>query len=220
MRVSQTSRVGVRIYEIIFLGYSNPRSSLILPANAIWVGSGGGLHNVAMNWSDIETTKLMIRHTPSRAFTPTDYLTVSLYDFGGSGGGNQWFRLAARDNTKYYFTDTAPVAIPPTSPQDPRVDGYDNSWRKSAIVSWNPASRDPDGMDSEITYELNRATSTAERFPDDTWKRVGAIDTGDGSGRKYNYMNATSGTPFMFGVRAVDEFGYASTVATTAVWEL
>lgn len=195
-------------------------STLILPDDPTRVGSSGGIDNYAMRWSDIETGKLMIRHDPpAKAFTSADYLTVSMYDFGGSGGGNQWFLFAAADNTKYYFTDVAPVSSPPTSPTDAAVDRYDAA-RSEAIIGWNPVSTDPDGMNRDIGYEINRATSTAvERFPDAEWVRFTRGASGSNSPNfLYTFSFAVSGETYVFGVRAVDEFGYVSSVATTSAY--
>ncbi|MDO8584638.1 MAG: lamin tail domain-containing protein, partial [bacterium] len=194
------------------------RYSLILPDDATRVGSSGGIDNSAMRWSDIEIGKFMIRHeVPPRPFTSADYVMVSIYDFAGSGGGNQWFRFAAADKTKYYFSDVAPVTAPPTPPASALVERYDAGLSK-AVIGWDPSSTDSDGMNREIGYEVNRATSTAvERFPDNEWVRFTQGVAGANSPDfKYTYSFATSSNTYVFGVRAVDEFGYVSSVATTA----
>lgn len=199
------------------------RNSLVLPDDAARVGSSGGIDNVALQWSGIEADmtrspqarKLMLVHAPlAKTFTTADYITVSFYDFGGSGGGNQWFRFAAADDTKYRFYESAPVNQPPTAPLDAVVDRYDGT---NAIVGWNPVSTDPDGIDREIAYEVNRATSTAERFFDNTWVRFTRnVPGAKGPAYFYTPVTALPGETYIFGIRAVDEFGYVSAVATTA----
>ncbi|MBI2406231.1 MAG: hypothetical protein HYV25_01450, partial [Candidatus Harrisonbacteria bacterium] len=110
---------------------------------------------------------------------------------------------------------------PPSPPASALVERYEAGLSK-AVIGWDPSSTDPDGLNREIGYEVNRATSTAvERFPDNEWVRFTQGVAGTNSPNfKYTYSFATTGQAYIFGVRAVDEFGYVSSVATTAVWQL
>ena len=77
------------------------RRSLILPDIPERYGNQGGLQNFAFNYEVIDRDKMIRLKTTDQA----EYLTVAVYDFYQSGGGNQSFKLNIASKRKFFWQE-------------------------------------------------------------------------------------------------------------------
>lgn len=203
--------------EIIPVVYTNcsgskaSRHSLILPDNKDRCSpTGGGLNVASFNLDNLMEDKLINLKTSFTkdeiSLTSDDYLSVAYYSFYKSGRGSQDFKLAAVDTTKFNFNEQGDVTKSPvmaTSSVSTSLD-KDSSF---LTVSWDSAT-DIDSKDSSLNYDINFSPQSG--LDGDLWRTVSST---------LSYEKQTApGDEFLIGVRAQDEFGNYSNIATTT-WE-
>jgi len=184
----------------------NTVHSLPFPLASEWCSTvGGGLHTSALIYGSLEDKHLLVRPVSlvdQSNFSSSDYVTVGYYDLSDTGGGRQDFTLIAVDETKYYFQDVTP------SQKNPIIVGeITKSFDESSslfTLSWNSAT-DDDTLDSKIMYDLDFATST-NTSP--TWMTTSSMPT--------YQRHVKSGDDFIISIRARDDFGNISFIATTS----
>ncbi|HUX35602.1 MAG TPA: lamin tail domain-containing protein [Candidatus Paceibacterota bacterium] len=184
-------------------GGSGSNSKIIFPLNDASCVPGP-LSAGAYSFRKLEDSRLVVplsSSTSDVSFSENDYITLAFYDFGGGGGGSQWFNLAAVDKTKYYFKDALQNQNAPTMPENFSVN-YDNT-RGKLNLSWS-SSTDSDTLDYLIKYEINYSTSSV--FSDSDWQSVSTLLS---TSTIPVYPNS-----YKIGVRAVDDFNNASAPAT------
>ena len=185
-----------------------PVGSFIFPLGAEWCGLGGGLNSSSFDYTKLEDKHFIIHSASSSAelgFSSNDYITIAYYAFESSGGDSQNLSLVAIDDTKFFFQDDPPsqyapeIGIPMVS--------FDEMGSKLS-VSWNRGS-DLDSIDSELVYELNFTplVGTSTILDEILWNT---------STTQLLYEKTVAPTDaFLLGVRARDDFGNISSVATT-----
>ncbi|MBI3046029.1 MAG: lamin tail domain-containing protein [Candidatus Harrisonbacteria bacterium] len=185
----------------------NPeRYSLILPDTAARCSNGGGVENSALQFSNLEDPHLLLElatTTDGVTFTNSDFVAVGLYSFYQSGGGDQKFKLAALDRTKYYFQASAPTHQAPIFNGSLEIN-FDAS-QSELNLNWQNAS-DSDTLENLINYEINYSTTT--ELADWAWQNNSSSITANKA--------VSAGDSFLIGVRAKDDFGNYSSVATTS----
>jgi hypothetical protein len=194
----------LRLYYRSCHGGTGPQYSLILPSNQ-YSCQGGGLISGAYSWFLLEDRRLFVNTADTAAdvtYSPSDYVTVAFYDFDHGGGGEQVFSLAAVDVTPHYFQNSPSASAPPTAPVN--VTTTFNAFSLTLTASW-PGSTDLDTRDALVAYRFNATTSGV--LADAAWQSVG---TGLSKTIDVVYLNT-----YTLGVRAVDDFGNTSAVATT-----
>ncbi|MFH1759263.1 MAG: lamin tail domain-containing protein [Patescibacteria group bacterium] len=129
----------------IYVG-NTKRQSLILPTAPDGYGSSGGIKNQAYNYSLIEDGIV-------RFYIEDDveYLTMAVYDFYQSGGGQQSFRLKVIDSEKYYWQEDAPNYQPPMLTGDLSFN-FDKQ-NSLLVIDWPDAS-DADSRDQLLVYDV------------------------------------------------------------------
>lgn len=184
----------------------NAVHSLPFPLASEWCSTvGGGLHTSALTYGSLEDKHLLIRPVSlvdQSNFSSNDYITIGYYDLSDTGGGRQDFTLVAVDETKYYFQNAKPLQKNPVI-----VGEITKSFNESSsllTLSWNGAT-DDDTLDSKIIYDLDFATST-DAIP--TWTTTSSLPT--------YQKHVGSGDNFVISLRARDDFGNISEVATTS----
>ncbi|MFH0806506.1 MAG: lamin tail domain-containing protein [Candidatus Brennerbacteria bacterium] len=144
----------------------------------------------------------------------TDYLTAAFYDFWPYSVPRM-FSLVAVDKTKYYFRDTPPVHAAPVLNSSTTVDFDEPNSR--LVVRWEAAT-DPDTLDSALAYEIN--FSPGGTLDEMRWQSASPQPRAQADNLppiSYNYPRTVSpGDAFAIGVRAKDEFGDVSNVATSS----
>jgi len=191
------------VYRGCYGGPDASHSSLLIPWNRHSCQQGGPL-SFAFHADNLEDQRFAVeasRNTGSGDFSPGDYITLAFYDFGGGGGGEQRFGLAAVDKTKYYFQTSTPPQASPSTPANLSLN-FDE-FHSALNLTWS-GSADEDTLDYLITYEINYSTSSV--FNDSEWQSVG--------NRKAATVEVVFGNSYMVGVRAVDDFRNVSAPAT------
>ncbi len=185
---------GVGVYSIPF------------PLSSEWCSTvGGGLHVSALSYGSLEDKHLLIRPTAlvdQSNFSSSDYITVGYYDLSDTGGGRQDFTFVASNETKYYFQDAKPLQKGPVISGDV-TKSFDES-SSLLTLSWNGAT-DEDTLDSRIMYDLNFAMSSDAEV---VWNATSSLP-------KYQ-RHVESGDNFVISLRARDDFGNVSQIATTS----
>ncbi len=148
-------------------------------------------------------------------------MTIAYYDYYGYAA--ETFLRVATDARKYFFQDPAPFNASPTNPGniaigDSLLIGYPSPHIE---IAWDQ-SFDPDGHDDAVFYEINSivGTSSPPVFDDDAWVRAPIWATAQDPPviglRFHSPQPVVRGETYMYGVRAVDERGIVSAVATTS----
>ncbi|MFH1192759.1 MAG: lamin tail domain-containing protein, partial [Candidatus Jorgensenbacteria bacterium] len=144
----------------------------------------------------------------------TDYLTAAFYDLWPYSVPRT-FRLVAADATKYYFRGAAPAHAAPVLPASSTVSFDEPNSR--IVVRWEAAT-DPDTLDSVLAYEINFSPGSA--LDEVRWQSAGSQPSAqidDQTFISYRFVRTVSpGDAFAIGVRAKDEFGNVSNVATSS----
>lgn len=187
-------------------GEENSVYSLPFPLSSEWCGAvGGGLQTSALTYASLEDKHLLI-HLALPAdqlnFSLNDYVTVGYYDLSDTGGGRQDFTFVAADETKNYFQNTKPSQKSPVIAGE--ITKSFNEASSLLTLSWNGAT-DEDTLDSKVVYDLSFTTSTD----------AGEIWTATSSSPTYQ-KHVASGDDFIISLRARDDFGNISEVATTS----
>jgi len=165
----------------------------------------GGLGSGAYTPNDLQNRRLFVKTeatVDALALTPTDFVTFAFYDLDHGGSGVQAFRLAAVDAARYHFQTSTPASAAPTVPTD--LATIFDPFYSIITVLWH-GSTDLDTKNNSLTYQINYSTSSA--LSDTGWQLVGtplATSTG------VTFPNA-----YTIGVRAMDDFGNVSAIATT-----
>lgn len=201
LAVSDGSNVHIN-YDGCAGGDGNP-SELIFPLDSASC-IPGPLSAGAYNFAKLEDARFTIplsSSTSDVSFSPTDFVTLAFYDFGGGGGGSQRLRLAAVDKTKYHFQTVPAAQFSPPTPGD--FSAAFNAVSGVLNLKWS-SSTDADTRDAFITYELNVSTSSA--LADSAWDPVGTS------------VFSTSIIPqypnsYKLGIRAKDDWGNVSAPA-------
>lgn len=180
--------------------------SIPFPLASEWCSTvGGGLHTSALTYGSLEDKHLLIRPVSlvdQSNFSSSDYITVAYYDLSDTGGGRQDFTFIASNETKYYFQGSKPLQKAPVISGD-ITKSFDEA-SSFLTLSWNGAT-DEDTLDSKIMYDLNFATSSDAEV---TWNTTSSLPT-------YR-RHVESGDNFIISLRARDDFGNVSQIATTS----
>ena len=163
-------------------------------------GIGGGLNNSSflLPTEDGHLTLTIYPHASSTS----DYLTIGYYDFCNSGGGHQTLCFVAADQIHYEYLSSRPAQESPTAPT---ITSSTFSEASGALTIKFTSSTDADTPNSSITYEINYTTSSA--LDAGGWRSAGTNFT-------YSFTPAFPQSPYLIGVRAKDDFGNLSAVAT------
>ncbi|MDP3729330.1 MAG: lamin tail domain-containing protein [bacterium] len=173
----------------------------------------GGILNSSLSWYQrLEDSNIIISLEDAEAFPiDGDYITTALY--AQSIGNIQ--RLIAVDRTKYFFSTTTPAHIPPTQPKN--IEIIFNALKSSLLVIWN-RSTDGDMYDNWLMYEVNY-TKYGTVFDDALWQKpLAYADAGEQEiihGRGYAKIPVEPNSTYTIGIRAKDDFGAYSSIATT-----
>ncbi|KKT90696.1 MAG: hypothetical protein UW92_C0030G0024, partial [Candidatus Jorgensenbacteria bacterium GW2011_GWA2_45_13] len=185
-----------------------PVGSFIFPLGAEWCGLGGGLKSSSFDYTKLEDKHFIIHSASSSAelgFSSNDYITIAYYAFESSGGDSQNLSLVAVDDTKFFFQNNPPSQYAPEL--GVFLSSFDEPNAK-LIVSWDRGS-DLDSIDSELVYELNFTplVGTSTILNEILWNT---------STTQLLYeKTVTPADAFLLGLRARDDFGNMSSVATT-----
>ncbi|MFH0712292.1 MAG: lamin tail domain-containing protein [Candidatus Jorgensenbacteria bacterium] len=134
----------------------------------------------------------------------TDYITAAYYDYSSLEG----FKLVAVDKTKYYFQNSPPTHNPPSPPADLTVDSYTTDSSTSTVqISWNH-STDLDSLDGNISYESS--------WEDINWEPIVPVG-GANPSKFFAALSVALGSTSTVHIRAVDDLGTVSAVATTTL---
>lgn len=197
------------IFGIVYkncAGNLKSQNSIIFPTSNEWCGPGGGLQTESMSSEFLEDKHIIINSDVKSSdikLTESDYITVAFYDFSNSGGGRQDLSLVAIDFTKRYFQNEKPAQKSPNF--DVEISEGFETKNSTLTLSWPPAN-DEDTIDSKLSYEINFSTST--EFDDNLWKRSDS--------ENHHSLIVSPDDSFLIGVRAKDDFGNVSSVATTS----
>lgn len=174
--------------------------SLILPDASDKCGLGGGLHNKALLWSELEDLHVLVKNTAAPG-EEDDFITLAFFALYQTGGGNQTLKLVAVDATRYEFQADTPAH---DAPAPPALElSFDEN--KVALAVSVGTTTDADTLDANIAYELNYATSSA--LDESAWQALG-------SGRSKTF-SVDPAAAYLIAARAVDDFGTVSAYATT-----
>lgn len=170
----------------------------LIPLGAEWCSAeGGGLYPRAFNWSRLEDNHALIKIDP---LNDGDYISVGYYDKNGSGH----FELVAIDTTEWYSQVERPTQNTPELSGDIEV-SFDID--QSQITLTLPMASDDDSIDSELVYEINFSPNATSTLDDVLWNATTTAS---------EYIKSVApGDAFLIGVRAKDDFGNLSGVATT-----
>ena len=162
----------------------------------------GGIRHDRLVFSKIGTTSIIVAtQTKPAPYNEGDYVTMAFYGRYNPTPGEQ-FKLIAIDKTHHAYQ-----AEPPRH-ESPQMDGAINtSFDKTGAlltVNWSQAA-DVDTKNDLLTYEVNFSTSS--EFADGAWQSNG-VGTGFTKGVAPDDL-------WLIGVRAKDEFGGYSNIATT-----
>jgi len=191
------------VVSLSYIRCSGPGSThsdnfLLLPEGDHCSIFGGGLY--PQGFSGLEDSHFIISITipaGSGPITTSTYVTTAFYDWESRSGPYAGFRLVAVDKQGYYFQSSIPSSAPPNPPADITVQFDDLHSRLN--LSW-PASRDPDSLDDNLSYEVNYSTST--EFSTSSWQSAGNNMTAT--------VPVTFGNSYKLGMRAIDDFGNVS----------
>ncbi len=173
----------------------------ILPLGSGWCSSqGGDLYPRAFDWSRLEDFHAIIYTDEIGA---GDYISVAYYDRNGSGH----FELVATDKAKWFAQAEKPLQRVPELSGDI---GIEFNGSESKITLSLPSASDSDSIDSELVYEINFSPNATSALDEALWNATTTTD---------EYIKAVApGDAYLIGVRARDDFGNLSGVATTT-WE-
>lgn len=211
--------------DVRYLDYGGENGGgkmLLLPDVPAANFSFNGAAPVSIRFTEIEDGRMHLRHEfDGHVFTPADFLTLAYYDY--AGGSQDSFRIVARDVTHYFFRTSLPENIPPGIPGNILVETY-FPLDRLAVLSWDRVA-DSDGRDARVRYEVNitlASTSSPPVFLDQNW--ASALEVGYQGVEPNHNMRfhaaaiADRGSAYVFGVRARDEMGAVSDVATSSVY--
>lgn len=179
--------------------------SLTIPLGDEWCEGGGGLASSALDFKRLEDDHLLVRSASTTdAFAQSGYFTLAYYTLKDSGGGRQDLALVALDRTRYPFQPAPPSQNAPHMRMIST--SYDPAGGK-LLVSWEAAT-DLDSIDDDLVYELNFTPTSESNVPaDDLW-------TASTTALSYE-RTVVPNERLLIGVRARDDFGNVSNVATT-----
>ncbi len=187
---------GYRLNDSLLVKYDNCQGSETAAASLVLPDSKEScdaapttVRQLGLKWGALEDSPIFIDLVQPAA--EDDYITAAFYSYDPAQPDNAQ-RLIAIDKTKYYFQGERPENQPPTEPTN-FVAQYSYQDRE-IILSW-ATSTDPDGPDSQITYELN--------YLDDLWQRV--------TNPKI-IRGAMAGDSFTFNLKAIDGKGGESEI--------
>ncbi|HPW34408.1 MAG TPA: lamin tail domain-containing protein [Candidatus Paceibacterota bacterium] len=155
----------------------------------------------------IEDNKFSVKALPETTPTSTDYVTVAFYSMAGSAipsGGSDFFRLAAIDRTKYFFSSDFPTHQPPNKINNFLATTH-NETSPYVTLNWDDTT-DTDSVDSQLVYEFNYHLSNTI-FDDLKWASIS----------KNIPVNITESGEYIFYLRVKDEFGLTSESVTSTV---
>ena len=211
--------------EVLGVAYKNcaggspQRFSLILPDTSDRCGTGGGIENNALGWEFLEDNHLLVELSNTAdvvVYDVDDYFTVGMYSFFQSGGGVQSLKLSALDRNKYYFQNDAPAHQVPATPAN-----FEFSFIEASSllrIIWDD-SLDSDTLDNLVEYEINY-TNSFNVLDDNNWGSLEnvSLETDENlevNNRPFTKISVEPETTYLIGVRAKDDFGNYSDIATT-----
>jgi hypothetical protein len=167
-------------------------------------GAGGGLNNSSFLLPS-EDGHLALTLAARATSSASDYLTIAYYDFCQSGGGQQTLCLVATDANRYPLLASLPSQDAPTVPANVTSTFSENDG--TLTLRW-ASSTDADTPDGNIAYEVHYTTSTS--LGGDDWH-----DARGGALPSFTFNPAFPQSPYLLGIRAKDDFGNTSAIATS-----
>lgn len=178
--------------------------ALIFPLKSEYCGIGGGLHNSALDFTQLEDKHILIEILPNggEEFNENDYFTVAFYDFSDSGGGKQILSLVALDKNKNSFSRF------PQNQYSPELNAgmevvFDSVSSNINLVF--PSVDDRDTLNNRILIESNYSPF-GEVLDENLWTPIESPKT------------VSSGESFLVSARAKDDFGNVSPVVSV-LWQ-
>ena len=174
---------------------------LIIPLSSDRCRTDVGYLNSSYSFPRFEDSRASVRISLSGAPSSSDFITVAYYDMNGWGH----FELVALDQTKTFFAEPPSSAAPIIS-GEPAV-SFDEIASKIRIAA--PRVSDTDTFDNDLAVEMNFTSSSADGyapFDESLWVSASSLSSG---------KTVAPGDDLLIGVRAKDDFGNISEIATT-----
>lgn len=173
----------------------------VIPLGSEWCSAqGGGLFPEGFHWDRLEDNHAIIK---TSSLTSGDYISVGYYDRNGFGH----FELSAIDVTRWQVQAEKPSQYPPILSDDIQTVFSDIDSKLTLTL---PQKSDNDTLDRDVVYELNFSPLADGVLNETLWNATSTA-------REYA-RSVLPNDAFLIGVRARDDFGNLSGVATTT-WE-
>lgn len=161
---------------------------------------GGGLFPRAFNWSRLEDNHAIIK---TSTLALGDYIAVGYYDMNAFGH----FELSAVDMVQWRVQGERPQQHAPELSGNIQTSF---SQSESKLTLTLPQKLDRDTIDRDVVYEINFSPQTNSVLDETLWTATTTVG---------EYIRSVlPNDAFLIGVRARDDFGNVSAVATTT-WE-
>lgn len=171
-----------------------------------------GLANASLSWSKLgeslekDKNLIVLLSDNQERLKEGDYLTVAFYAYSSRYSEP----LLVVDRQKYYFQNNSPAHQRPIL-NNPLASLEFNRKKSDIEINWQKAT-DSDSLDFFLTYEINYSTTT--QLEDGNW--TSNFDQSSyGDNGLITRKRVAPGDKLLIGLRAKDDFGNYSEVATT-----